>query len=232
MQRRVVRDDRPIRKRDETREWHEGVSGVGDVPDARTGSSGIEVDQRSRSPSDKDGVVGGHVIVADHVVVGGIGVAELPHRSCLSDVAGGGVVQLPEQAHHLDQHVVGPHVWRKWIGADLTLDKGENLAPSIIDAEETRRTVAAPRLKVAQQPLHRRAPRLQRTPDRVPNPNDGRQVPARQRYFSLIHHRWLRLRNGSTGTGNKSSINGKVAGVSIPTAMKIDGSPSTSPSPG
>src|SRR4051812_28597720 len=100
---RLVRNDIAIRLREKASEGHERIGRVRDVPDSRAGTRRVEVDECTGQPVYEDGVVRGDVVMADHLVGGGVGIRELPDRSGWCNVASGRVVEAPQKPHRVDE---------------------------------------------------------------------------------------------------------------------------------
>src|SRR5215210_6213606 len=96
---------------------------------------------------DEDRVIGGYVVVADHLVASGVGIGELPGRAFWGDVAERRVVQAPQQPRRAGEDLVGPHVRREGVGADLAGDKGQDFAPLVVDTEDAGGAVESPRFE-------------------------------------------------------------------------------------
>src|SRR3954451_21963839 len=173
--RRVVADARRVERREAPR-------GVGEIPEARAGAGEVPVDERDGLPVAEDHVPGPDVVVADHLAVAG---ADAPARVRGRDEPRDGIVEAPrERAGVPGSGVVIPEPGRRR-PRHLALDEFEDLPAAFVDPAHPRRLRKAGRLEVAQQRVDGRRPRPGLPPDRVADPYDGAEVPARERLLDL-----------------------------------------------
>jgi hypothetical protein len=96
----------------------------------------------------------------------------------------------------------------KGIGTDVAGEKGEDLAPQVVKADEARRAVKMSSFEVAKQALDSCAPRAYRATNGIADAHDFRDVPAGEWRFVVLRERSVRHCNTSVDELAKCGIGG------------------------